>query len=116
MSIWHRNLYGRSSWALVDLQQFLSDLVRQIAVGRRALDLAQPRYHIRAPIMAVGPDIAIPIGLIVTEAVSSALDHSFDGVPAPEIRLEAGDKAAMGQLVIEDNRSRAAGPVRAHAR
>jgi two-component sensor histidine kinase len=28
--------------------------------------------------MAVGPDIAIPIGLIVTEAVSSALNRSFE--------------------------------------
>ncbi len=116
LSILHRHLYERSSWALVDFQQFISDLVRQISVGRRALDLAQPRYHIRAPIMAVGPDIAIPIGLIVTEAVSSALDHSFDGVAAPEIRIEAGDKAGMVELVIEDNGSGAGGSVGPHAR
>ena len=114
LSILHRHLYERSSWALVDFQQFISDLVRQISVGRRALDLAQPRYHIRAPIMAVGPDIAIPIGLIVTEAVSSALDHSFDGVAAPEIRIEAGDKAGMVELVIEDNGSGSGGSVRPH--
>jgi two-component sensor histidine kinase len=73
LSILHRHLYERSSWALVDFQQFISDLVRQISVGRRKPDRPQPRYQIRAPIMAVGPDIAIPIGLIVTEAVSSAL-------------------------------------------
>jgi two-component sensor histidine kinase len=115
LSILHRHLYERSSWALVDFQQFISDLVRQISVGRRKLDLAQPRYHIRAPIMAVGPDIAIPIGLIVTEAVSSALDHSFDGVAAPEIRIEAGDKAGMVELVIEDNGSGSGGSVGPHA-
>ena len=97
LSILHRHLYERSSWALVDFQQFISDLVRQISVGRRGPDRPQPRYHIRAPIMAVGPDIAIPIGLIVTEAVSSALDRSFDGVAMPEIRIEAGDKARHGR-------------------
>jgi two-component sensor histidine kinase len=103
LSILHRHLYERSSWALVDFQQFISDLVRQISVGRRGHDLAQPRYHIRAPIMAVGPDIAIPIGLIVTEAVGSALSHNFEGVPVPEIRIEAGGKADMVELIIEDN-------------
>jgi two-component sensor histidine kinase len=107
LSILHRHLYERSSWALVDFQQFISDLVRQISVGRRSAQLGQLRYHIRAPIMAVGPDIAIPIGLIVTEAVSSALDRSFEGVANPEIRIEAGDKAGMVELVIEDNASSA---------
>jgi two-component sensor histidine kinase len=116
LSILHRHLYERSSWALVDFQQFISDLVRQISVGRRSLDPAQPRYHIRAPIMAVGPDIAIPIGLIVTEAVSSALDHSFEGIAAPEIRIEAGDKAGMVELVIEDNGSASGGSIGPHAR
>ncbi len=116
LSILHRHLYERSSWALVDFQQFISDLVRQISVGRRAPHLAQPRYHIRAPIMAVGPDIAIPIGLIVTEAVSSALDRSFDGVAMPEIRIEAGDKGGMVELVIEDNGAGPRGAIRPDVR
>jgi two-component sensor histidine kinase len=103
LSILHRHLYERSSWALVDFQQFISDLVRQISVGRRSPDRPQPRYQIRAPIMAVGPDIAIPIGLVVTEAVSSALNRSFENVAAPEIRIEAADKAGMVELTIEDN-------------
>jgi two-component sensor histidine kinase len=103
LSILHRHLYERSSWALVDFQQFISDLVRQISVGRRNRDRPQPRYQIRAPIMAVGPDIAIPIGLIVTEAVSSALSRNFDHVTAPEIRIETADKAGTVELTIEDN-------------
>ena len=61
LSILHRHLYERSSWSLVDFQQFISDLVRQISVGRPRIPTGRtPRYQIRAPIMAVGPDIAIP--------------------------------------------------------
>ena len=97
LSILHRHLYERSSWALVDFQQFISDLVRQISVGRRGPDLPQPRYHIRAPIMAVGPDIAIPIGLIVTEAVSSALDRSFDGVTSARDPHRGGRQGRHGR-------------------
>jgi two-component sensor histidine kinase len=116
LSILHRHLYERSSWALVDFQQFISDLVRQISVSGRRPDLPQPRYHIRAPIMAVGPDIAIPIGLIVTEAVSSALSRSFDGVPSPEIRIEASDKAGMVELIVEDNGTGSGGTIGPHVR
>ena len=111
LSILHRHLYERSSWALVDFQQFISDLVRQISVGRRGPNKPQPRYHIRAPIMAVGPDIAIPIGLIVTEAVGSALHRSFDRATAPEIRIEAADKGGMVELSIEDNVDGASGSI-----
>jgi len=116
LSILHRHLYERSSWALVDFQQFISDLVRQISVGRRNPDRLQPRYLIRAPIMAVGPDIAIPIGLIVTEAVSSALSRNFNNVTAPEIRIEAADKAGTVELTIEDNGAGGGGSLGSDAR
>jgi two-component sensor histidine kinase len=116
LSILHRHLYERSSWALVDFQQFISDLVRQISVGRRNPDRAQPRYQIRAPIMAVGPDIAIPIGLIVTEAVSSALSRNFNHVTAPEIRIETVDKAGTVELTIEDNGAGGGGSLGSDAR
>jgi two-component sensor histidine kinase len=53
--------------------------------------------------MAVGPDIAIPVGLIVTEAVGRALNHDFLAVAVPEIRIEAHEKGEEVVLVIEDN-------------
>jgi two-component sensor histidine kinase len=104
LSILHRHLYERSSWSLVDFQQFISDLVRQITVARPSPDRPTPRYQIRAPIMAVGPDTAIPVGLIVTESVSSALSHDFSAVAQPEIRIEAVQKDdEQAELTIEDN-------------
>ena len=104
LSILHRHLYERSSWSLVDFQQFISDLVRQVSVARHGADRVAPRFQIRAPIMAVGPDTAIPIGLIVTEAVGSAMSHDFSGVAAPEVRIEAKESEGKEvELVIEDN-------------
>jgi two-component sensor histidine kinase len=103
LSILHRHLYERSSWSLVDFQQFISDLVRQISVARPGIERPQPRYTIRAPIMAVGPDIAIPVGLIVTEAVGRALNHDFTAAATPEVRIEAHEKGEEVELVIEDN-------------
>jgi two-component sensor histidine kinase len=104
LSILHRHLYERSSWSLVDFQQFISDLVRQVSVARQGANRVAPRFHIRAPTMAVGPDTAIPIGLIVTEAVGSAMSHDFSGVATPEVRIEAKESEEKEvELVIEDN-------------
>jgi two-component sensor histidine kinase len=117
LSILHRHLYERTSWALVDFQRFISDLVRQISVGGANDNRPTPRFHIRAPIMAVGPDTAIPVGLIVTEVVSGALDHDFSGVPTPEIRIEAAESEDQVTFVIEDNGlDKGSGPVRADGR
>jgi len=113
LSILHRHLYERTSWALVDFQRFISDLVRQISVGSADPSRPTPRFHIRAPIMAVGPDIAIPVGLIVTEVVSSALDHDFDGITVPEIRIEAAESGGEVTFIIEDNGlDKESGPIR----
>lgn len=104
LSILHRHLYERSSWSLVDFQQFISDLVRQLSVGRPGVRQASPRFHIRAPIMAVGPDTAIPVGLIVTEAVGSALRHDFSAATTPEVRIDAVEREGRSvELIIEDN-------------
>jgi two-component sensor histidine kinase len=104
LSILHRHLYERSSWSLVDFQQFISDLVRQVSVARHGATRVAPRFQIRAPIMAVGPDTAIPIGLIVTEAVGSAMSHDFSGVAGPEVRIAAKESEGKEvELVIEDN-------------
>lgn len=102
LSILHRHLYERSSWALVDFQQFISDLVRQLTSDRQDI-LPTVRFHIRAPVMAVGPDTAIPIGLIVTEAVTNAMRHAFLDVASPEIRIIASQSAGQVELLIEDN-------------
>ena len=103
LSILHRHLYERTSWSLVDFQRFISDLVRQISVVDAPHRLVPPRFHIRAPIMAVGPDTAIPVGLIVTEAVSAALRHDFSASTNPEIRIEATEAGGQVTLSIEDN-------------
>ena len=117
LSILHRHLYERTSWALVDFQRFISDLVRQISVGGVNDSRLTPRFHIRAPIMAVGPDTAIPVGLIVTEVVSAALDHDFRDVATPEIRIEAAESEDQVTFVIEDNGLEKGGaPVRSDGR
>jgi len=103
MSILHRHLYERTDWAQVDFQAYLNDLVRHLSVGSGAVAGAGVRFSVSAPVMAVGPDVAIPIGLIVTEAVSNALTHAFAGVADPRITIAATDSQGRFELSIDDN-------------
>jgi two-component sensor histidine kinase len=103
LSVLHRHLYERSSWALVDFQAFINDLVRQLAMNRDNPAPPDIRMDIRAPVMAVGPDTAIPVGLIVTEAVGNAFRHAFAGVEAPSISIQATESGGTVEFAIEDN-------------
>jgi two-component sensor histidine kinase len=103
LSVLHRHLYERTTWALVDFQLFISDLVRQLSMNRANPGPENIRFDIRAPVMAVGPDTAIPVGLIVTEAVSNAFSHAFAGVEAPAISIQAAESGGTVEFAIEDN-------------
>ena len=103
LSVLHRHLYERTSWAQVDFQAFINDLVRQLSMNPDNPTPKNIRFDIRAPVMAVGPDTAIPVGLIVTEAVTNAFRHAFAGVEAPAISIQATQSGDMVDFAIEDN-------------
>jgi two-component sensor histidine kinase len=103
LSILHRHLYERTSWAQVDFQAFINDLVRQLSMNRDNPAPENIRLDIRAPVMAVGPDTAIPVGLIVTEAVGNAFRHAFAGVAEPAISIQATESGGTVEFAVEDN-------------
>jgi two-component sensor histidine kinase len=103
MSILHRHLYERTNWSQVDFHAFLDDLVRYLSRERVSSGEPAVRFRIDAPVVAVGPDVAIPVGLIVTEAVTNALAHAFGGIANPEIAIRAHDGDGVFELSIEDN-------------
>lgn len=103
LSILHRHLYERTSWAQVDFQAFINDLVRQLSMNRDNPAPDNIRLDIRAPVMAVGPDTAIPVGLIVTEAVGNAFRHAFVDVAEPAVSIQATESGGTVEFAIEDN-------------
>lgn len=102
LSILHVHLYERSNWSLVDFQEFIGDVVRQVTLSHLNVKAPPLRYHIRASSLTAGPDIAIPVGLIVTEAVNAILDNDFPATAAPEIDIDMSEKDGVVELVIAD--------------
>ena len=99
----HRHLYTQSELHAINMKSFLEELCGQLfqAMGeqrgrRITLDIA-------APALRLSSDQAVPLALIVTEAVSNALKYAFpDGRSGHvSVRLTAGTDIA--ELVIEDD-------------
>lgn len=105
LSILHQHLYERSDWSSVDFQAYIADLVDHLSARRSRQDTPAVQCRVQALVMAVGPDTAIPVGLIVTEAVSNAFSHAFADTKAPEIRITT--ELSNGDIVvtIDDNGS-----------
>lgn len=99
----HRRLYESENLQEVDLRWFLEDLCAELRRG----GLAGPRdieLTVRAPDEVIGPDIAVPLGLLVTEAITNAYKHAFEGVERGLIEVEIRrDSAETLVLSVRDN-------------
>ncbi len=105
MAVLHRHLYERTNWAEVDFQAFLNDLVRHLSSDNGARGGPEVRFYLNAPVLAAGPDAAIPVGLIITEAISNALTHAFRDTPDPRITVRIREADSMFDVRVEDNGS-----------
>jgi two-component sensor histidine kinase len=73
----HRRLYESENLQEIDLKWFLDDLCSELRRGGlsrgRNVELA-----VDAPSEVIGPDVAVPLGLLVTEAITNAYKHAFN--------------------------------------
>jgi two-component sensor histidine kinase len=72
----HRRLYESESLQEIDLKWFLDDLCAELRRGGlsrgRTVELIA-----NSPSEVIGPEIAVPLGLLVTEAITNAYKHAF---------------------------------------
>lgn len=83
----HRRLYESETLQEVDLKWFLDDLCAELRRG----GLARGRHielSAQAPSEIVTAEIAAPLGLLVTEAITNAYKHAFSERDGGHIRLE----------------------------
>jgi two-component sensor histidine kinase len=73
----HRRLYESESLQEIDLKWFLEDLCAELRRGGltrgRSVELT-----VESPSEVIGPDVAVPLGLLVTEAITNAYKHAFN--------------------------------------
>ena len=99
----HRRLYESENLQEVDLRWFLKDLCAELRrgglPGTQDVDLT-----VTAPDEVIGPDIAVPLGLLVTEAITNAYKHAFSGVDQGVIEvIVRRDSDETLTLIVRDN-------------
>jgi two-component sensor histidine kinase len=94
----HRRLYESESLQEIDLHWFLEDLCAELRRGGlsrgKHVDLL-----VDSPSEIIGPELAVPLGLLVTEAITNAYKHAFvdrtHGTIRVEVRRESPEKLLL---------------------
>jgi two-component sensor histidine kinase len=99
----HRRLYESETLQEVDMRWFLEDLCIELRrgglAGKRRIELT-----VHSPEEVVGPETAVPLGLLVTEAITNAYKHAFVGRDEGRISIEIErDSETTVVLMIKDN-------------
>jgi two-component sensor histidine kinase len=98
----HRKLYENDDIQEIELQDFLAELCGMLEEVNEA-DHAGIELALAVASARVPADQAIPLALLVTEAVSNALKHAFRDGQAGRIEVELESDGEHGHLVIADN-------------
>lgn len=95
----HKKLYqdelGGNS---VDFKSYLEDfIIKQRAINPRI------KFHLSAEELVLHLDIAVPLGLIVSELITNSVKHAFQGIDTPRLTLELVQLGQKFELWVRDN-------------
>jgi PAS domain S-box-containing protein len=76
MSLIHEKLYRSNDLSRIDINDYLTSLIKQLFISYRA-NLTGIRYEIECDSVNINISTSIPCGLIVNELVTNAMKHAF---------------------------------------
>ena len=99
----HRHLYAHGEVHTIDMREFLIELCSQLfqAMGEKAGE--RLRLEIEAPELKMSSDQAVPLALIVTEAVSNAVKYAFPDGRRGSISVQLTADLDHAELEIRDD-------------
>ncbi len=106
LSLVHKKLYGGEDLTAIDLANLLAELCKQLGsayrAGQRGITLS-----VTADPLLTDMDHAIPLALLVTEAVTNALKHAFpdgrSGTVSVGLQQQGREQGATALLRIADD-------------
>ncbi|MXN90543.1 hypothetical protein GR160_04840 [Flavobacterium sp. Sd200] len=102
ISLIHQKLYLSESLAVVNISWYINELVNYLSdnidVERKInFDIDTDRFEFDV-------EIAVPLALILNEAISNSVKHAFNGIDNPEIRISLQrTKKESYELTVTDN-------------
>jgi two-component sensor histidine kinase len=101
MSLIHQRLYETEDMKSIDLQSYIGEFVGYL---KDSFSLG-PRVHFELDIepMQISVPVAIPLALIINEAVTNSIKHAFHGIDRPNIYISLHSNQEILHLTIADN-------------
>jgi two-component sensor histidine kinase len=103
LGLLHRHLYEGDDLQYLDFGQFTVELCQMVkeSSGPVARDVT---IEVDIPPIPITADRAVPLGLLITEALSNALKHGFPGGRAGTIRISLSvTHEGIATIAISDN-------------
>ena len=103
LALIHRHLYDSPDFQSLDFKSFASELLRHLADVAGGGTQPQATTRIVAPSIRITADQAVPVALLVTEAVSQAMAHGFPAGHVGEIVVGLSEQDGTATLEIRDD-------------
>ena len=97
----HQKLYQSDDIKTIDIQDYIGELVRYLKDSFGPIENIDITFT--APPIKLGVTHAIPLGLIVNESVTNAIQHAFPGNISGKIHIELKKSEDNIELIIEDD-------------
>jgi two-component sensor histidine kinase len=99
----HRHLYSHGEVHTINMPDFLTELCGQLFQAMGEIEGQRIRLTIEAQPLQMSSDQAVPLSLIVTEAVSNALKYAFPRGRAGHVLVRLTSEGGIVTLVVEDD-------------
>ena len=101
ISLIHQKLYTTENSNLIDMNSYIENLIHYL---KESYDEdSRIKYELDVDRIMLQEDQAIPVGLILNEAITNAIKHAFPNNPRPLIKVRMKSQKDRYLLSIQDN-------------
>lgn len=101
MSLIHQKLYRTDHIKIIDMTEYVPELINNLEASFGVADFISFKLDINP--VALDISYAIPLGLIMNEAITNAIKYAFPGYKAGEIQISLVNDNDQIKLRISDN-------------
>lgn len=94
----HQNLFENNKGNEVDFKSYLNELI----ISHELTEL-NIKSRVKLEASNLNLDVAIPLGLIISEMISNAIKHAFKGISDPQINISFLKCSERFELIFKDN-------------